>query len=723
MLLAIRPPADNERDPLYMQAVLSDLLKANAKRHSITLIYGTYQGEAQLFLELPNSLATIARGFLHAKYPGISIQRIHQSPFTPAPHHQVRSRYLRLKPDVAPLRLRRDFEDLQQRNFVDPVSGLLHAVEDTRDGTTRAVIRISLRPVTGRYRRRARRILQRSNHPFFQRNTTLRDLYADWANSPINKRLFTWPIAWLLPRQATADDDARFKIDCQLTHASIELQAWGPSTQLQSIHKRLAVMVGAFGEFVNPGRCSFVRASRRARSLLSDRDLALLWHLPTDTVHTATMARPSHRQLSPPVHLTTHLEQGSALLGRVDYHNDHRRVCIDANDRLHTLIVGKSGVGKSTLMHNLTAHDCQTDAGICVIDPHGDLINDVLSTIPSRRTNDVVLMDVADRSQPVTFNPLYCTDPLQRPLIASSLLSALKKVFGFDETNAPRLINTLRYTLLAILEKSSTTLLDVSRMLKDKRFRNHVTANLSDAEVRSFWLDEVANWTPCYENETMPAILNKLGQFTANPITRAILADPVGSLNIRQAMDRQQIVLVSLSQGLIGEDAAALLGSLLVAGIQQAAMSRADLGKETRTRFYLYVDEYLVFVNESLGSILSQARKYGLYLTAAQQFIPPDQAALMAAMFGNISTLVCFQVAFDDAQVLADQLGEPLTPTDLISLPKYHAVTRLAIRGVPTSPFSIATLPPPKADRKTALADTVRRVSRRRYGCPTPLSS
>jgi hypothetical protein len=367
-------------------------------------------------------------------------------------------------------------------------------------------------------------------------------------------------------------------------------------------------------------------------------------------------------------------------------------------------------------MHNLVTHDAFSGAGIGVIDPHSDLIEDIVSTLPRSRTNDVVLADVADRKCPVTFNPLACSDPQQRPLIASSVLSALKKVFGFDETNAPRLINTLRYTLLALLEQENTTLLDVRRVLVDKNYRKQVAGNLADEEVRSFWQDEVASWTDRYEKETMPAILNKLGQFTANPITRAILSDPKGTLDLRHVMDRGQILLVSLSQGLIGEDAATLLGSLMVAGIQQAAMSRAELEKDQRAIFNLYVDEYPVYVNESFAAILSQARKYGLRLTGAQQYLDQVDPGLMAAMFGNVSTLVSFQLSFNDAEVMANQLGEPLNPADLISLPKYHAVTRLAIDGVPSRPFILRTSPPPQRNRQMADANVIRKVSRRRYG-------
>ena len=709
-----------------MRAVLTDLLD---QCHQMRLFYATINSETQLMIDVPSALTRTTEQLLSAKFTDIQLLR-HKGPLYPEGRHEAWSCHLRLMPDIRPLIFRQQFQDHIQRNYVDPASALLQAVRDISDdhaGSTtrvRSMVQISVTPATAWQKWRAKRLLQRLSHPWWDTHATLKDIYARWANGHWHRRVLVWPVSWLIPRVKVVDRDAASKLDAQLCNASIELVSWSNPTEALLARKQLSAMAGAFAEFTEPGRCRFVASRvrkgirrRPPTSLLSDADLAQLWHVPTDTVHTPTLARPTIRQLPPPATLPTARDSaGAAKLGRVAFGNDNRVCYLPPRDRIHCLITGKSGCGKSTLMHNLVTHDAFSGAGIGVIDPHSDLIDDIVSTLPRSRTNDAVLADVADRQCPVTFNPLACSDPQQRPLIASSVLSALKKVFGFDETNAPRLINTLRYTLLALLEQENTTLLDVRRVLVDKNYRKQVAGNLADEEVRSFWQDEVASWTDRYEKETMPAILNKLGQFTANPITRAILSESNGTLDLRQVMDRGQILLVSLSQGLIGEDAATLLGSLMVAGIQQAAMSRAELDKDQREIFNLYVDEYPVYVNESFATILSQARKYGLRLTGAQQYLEQVDPALMSAMFGNVSTLVSFQLAFDDAEVMANQLGEPLNPADLISLPKYHAVTRLAIDGVPSRPFILRTLPPPKRNRTMASAETIRKVSRRRYG-------
>jgi hypothetical protein len=711
-----------------MRAILADLFASMRRNQMFRLVYATNFGEAQLMLAVPAAMVSVAEKYILAKYPDIEIERRRRLP-SASNGDLVWGQSLRLKPDIQPLLAKAKFDDHMQRNFVDPVSTLLQTVQDIPEDserattTVRSMVRITVTKATAWQHWRAKRLLQQLNNPWWGTHTTLKDIYAHYANGSWYQRMFTWPVTCLLRRVNTVADESSDKVNSSLCRASIELISWSNPADAPLARKQLSVMAGAFAEFTEHGRCKFVasrvrKGLRKApTSLLSDADLAQLWHVPTDTVHTPTLARPTIRQLPPPATLPTARDSaGAAKLGRVAFGNDNRVCYLPPRDRIHYLITGKSGCGKSTLMHNLVTHDAFSGAGIGVIDPHSDLIDDIVSTLPRSRTNDVVLADVADRQCPVTFNPLECSDPQHRPLIASSVLSTLKKVFGFDETNAPRLINTLRYTLLALLEQESTTLLDVRRVLVDKNYRKQVAGNLADEEVRSFWQDEVASWTDRYEKETMPAILNKLGQFTANPITRAILSESKGTLDLRQVMDRGQILLVSLSQGLIGEDAATLLGSLMVAGIQQAAMSRAELGKDQREVFNLYVDEYPVYVNESFATILSQARKYGLRLTGAQQYLDQVDPALMAAMFGNVSTLVSFQLAFDDAEVIANQLGEPLNPADLISLPKYHAVTRLAIDGVPSRPFILRTLPPPKRNRTMASAETIRKVSRRRYG-------
>ena len=419
--------------------------------------------------------------------------------------------------------------------------------------------------------------------------------------------------------------------------------------------------------------------------------------------------------LPPPVELKNASgKEGSLPLGRTAI-GEKRLVGISPEDRLHQLVIGKSGMGKSTLLHTQIVADIAAGRGVGLVDPHGDLVDDVLRTIPRGRTNDVVILDPTNAASP-TINPLACRHPSERALIAENNLAALSKVFGLDEQSAPRLLHILRYTLLALIGTEQGSFLSIRPMLTDKAFRKRVVDRVEDAEVRSFWRDEVGNWSERYEQEAMPAILNKIGQFTAHPDLRRMFGDPQGEIDLRQLMDNEKIVLVSLSQGKLGEQAARFAGSVFMAGFQNAAMTRADTDRRERRPFFLYADEYATFVNSSFADTLAQARKYGLYLTAAQQIVSQVDESIMDAMFGNLATLVTFQVAQKDAERLAAELAEGATPADLMRLPKYHAIVRTAVEGVPTRPFVVQTLPPPQAKRQHARPATIHRVLDRRYG-------
>ena len=543
-----------------MRGVLVDLVSSIGKRQSFSLYYASLEGETQLLMELQRSQLNAAEKYLKAKYPDVETRRLDRQ-LLPIAGDGVWSRSLRLKPDIEPLILRKSYEDQMQRNFIDPASSLLQVVQDIPNKSVSSVIRLRISPATTWQRWRAKWILQRTSHPWWSTRTALRDQYAHFANGRLWPRLLTWPIAFMFRRVAATPSDTLDKLNSTLSKTSIDLFAWGPADESSLARKQLDVMAGAFREFTHAGKTDFVPTKVRSgirtgpTSLLSVEDLASIWHLPTTTVHTPTLARPVIRQLPPPVNLPTAEQgRGAARVGRIAFEQDQRICYLPKSDRLHCLITGKSGCGKSTLVHNLVTHDANSGEGLSVIDPHSDLVSDIIETLPKSRTNDVVLMDVADRSNPVTINPLACSDPLRRPLIASSLLTALKKVFGFDETSAPRLINTLRYTLLALLEQPNATMLDIERMLVNKNYRKHVSGRIEDEKVRSFWNDEVPSWSERYYNEAIPAITNKIGQYTANPITRAVLSDPKGSIDLRQIIDQQKILLVCLSQGLIGED-------------------------------------------------------------------------------------------------------------------------------------------------------------------------
>lgn len=389
---------------------------------------------------------------------------------------------------------------------------------------------------------------------------------------------------------------------------------------------------------------------------------------------------------------------------------------IKAKDRTrHMYVIGKTGMGKSTLLENMAVQDIKNGEGMAFMDPHGKTADLFLDYIPEERINDVVYFAPFDTDYPISFNIMEDVGYDKRHLVVSGLMSAFKKIW-VDAWSA-RMEYILSNVLLALLEYPGSTLLGINRMLTDKAYRKKVVDNIKDPSVRSFWVDEFAKYTDRYTQEATPAIQNKVGQFTANPLIRNIVGQPTSSFDIRKMMDEQKILIINLSKGLVGEGNANLLGSMLITKIYLAAMSRADAPAEVMKRlpnFYLSVDEFQSFANESFADILSEARKYHLNLTMAHQYIEQMSEEVRAAVFGNIGTMVTFRVGAYDAEVLEKEFAPVFTAEDLVNLGFAQIYLKLMIDGVSSHPFSATTLPPiEKAARSSR--DAVIAASRRNY--------
>jgi len=325
----------------------------------------------------------------------------------------------------------------------------------------------------------------------------------------------------------------------------------------------------------------------------------------------------------------------------------------------------------------------------------------------------VILFDPGDTSHPVSFNVLRCDDPTQRPLIASGIVSAFKKLYG--ESWGPRLEHILRNALLALLEIPGSSLLTVLRLLSEEKFRQAVIPQLTDPVVRNFWEHEFVGMPPRLQAEAIAPIQNKVGHFASSPLIRNIIGQSRSTVDLRRIMDEGKVLIVNLSKGRMGEDASTLLGSLLVSSIQLAAMSRSNVAEADRRDWYLYVDEFQNFATDSFATILSEARKYRLNLTVANQYLAQMDQATLDAVFGNVGTMLAFQVGARDAEILAEQLGGDLEPADLMRLPRYNAYVRLLINGHPSRPFSMRTLSPQSTKLDERRADIIRRYARQRY--------
>ena len=382
------------------------------------------------------------------------------------------------------------------------------------------------------------------------------------------------------------------------------------------------------------------------------------------------------------------------VLGQTNYRNVRRKFGIKPEDRRrHTYIVGKTGMGKSTLMLNCIVQDIRNGNGVAVLDPHGDLVERVLDHIPPRRVNETIYFNPADVEYPMAFNPLYHADRSQKHLVASGLVQVFKKIWA--DSWGPRLEYVLRNAVLALLDTTGNSLLAITRMLVDDRFRSGVVAGIKDPVVRHFLVREFEEYPKVFRTETISPIQNKVGQFLSNPLVRNIVGQTRTKFDLSQVLDRGGILLLNLSKGRIGEDNSSLLGSLMVTQLYLAALRRSNVSEENRRDFYVYIDELQSFVTEDFPTILSEARKYRLNIAGmANQFISQLSQNFTSAILGNVGTLISFATGSEDAEILSREFDPVFNTVHLQSLPKYNVYLKLSINGSTSDPFSAETFSP-----------------------------
>lgn len=392
---------------------------------------------------------------------------------------------------------------------------------------------------------------------------------------------------------------------------------------------------------------------------------------------------------------------------------------IKAKDRLrHMYVIGKTGMGKSTLLENLAIQDIQNGEGLAFIDPHGGTAEKLLDYVPEHRIKDVLYFAPFDMEHPIAFNVMEDVAPDKRHLVVNGLMATFEKIWA-DAWSA-RMAYILQYAIIGLLEYPDSSLLGINKMLSDKEYRKKVVENITDASAKSFWVDEFGKYTERFAAEATPAIQNKVGQFTSNALVRNIVGQSKSSFDIRDMMDNKKILIINLSKGQVGELNARLLGSMLITKIYLAAMSRADKNEAELNKlpnFYLYVDEFQSFANKSFADILSEARKYKLNLTVAHQYIEQMEEEVRDAVFGNVGTMVTFRVGAFDAEVLEKEFAPVFTAEDLVNLGFAQIYLKLMIDGVSSQPFSAVTMGPikrPDISFKQQVIDS----SRKTFGRP-----
>jgi hypothetical protein len=723
-LLSILVPKLNDKTPLSAEMMFASLHGLLSKtpglqEHLSFEIVATNDG-IRFYVYLPTYFRTFVEGQIYAQYPTAQISEV---PLDYAHHFSSNTAIVTAaevtltKEYFYPIKTFVDFQ-------VDPLAAITGSVERLNQGE-QVWMQILLRPLDD--------IWQQAGYEYVEKVRAGKSLapqenFISSVFKNIVNELVTMPL-WILstavgssteekktdgPPKLSSGQELELKsIENKMTKLGFEtaLRIVSISQTEQGSQQALASIMASLKQFsmthLNSFRPSPVE--RRAEEIFHDyqgrifpgddenyfvlnsEELASIYHLPNLSVETPTIAWSKAKQAEPPLDLPQDVE---TVFAKTAFRNREVKFGINREDRRrHMYIIGKTGTGKSTLMENMVMKDILAGEGVAVMDPHGDTIDKLLDNIPEERIKDVVLFDPSDAANPVSLNMLELLDPSQKNLTASAMVDVFKRTF---DSWGPRLEYLLRNCFLTLAETPNSTLLGVNRLLLDKDYRKFVVSGLEDEQLRSFWTKEYANMASNDRliTEAVSPIQNKVGQFLQTSTIRNIMGQSKSTIRIDQIMNEGKILLVNLSKGKIGNDNSALLGSMIIARLKSAAMTRVNMPEEQRRDFYVYADEFQNFATDSFAEILSEARKYRLNLIITHQYIDQLPEAVRQAVFGNVGTTISFTVGPNDASVLSSQFSPVFTAEDLVGLEKHHIYLKLMIDGMESRPFSAATLPP-----------------------------
>jgi hypothetical protein len=744
VLLVLEIPKANDKSELAAEQLFASLhgilrdrdeLRHNAGiQEHLSFEIASVNGQIRFYVWVPKSLQSFVEGQIYSQYPSVQIHAADEDYVAHERRHSVvyTSELTLSGSEFLPIKTFQSFE-------VDPLAGITGTLAKLESTGEELWVQILVRPIADDWHKSSDKWVKsvKTGNPFaFLSGEGLNFKWVGGLIAALSKPPEQGIGGGSGPKELSERDKTRIseaekkatKLGYQV---KIRMAYLGESTTNAKL--RMQAIVGTFKQFNSTNLNGFHMTTTSFRKedlakykarLFADRgfilnieELASVFHLPHTNVETPNIVWASSKTAEPPAKLpiitgNDAIDENISAFGLTNFRGINHQFGMLRYDRSrHVYIIGQTGAGKSGTLELFALSDIFHGQGYAIIDPHGDFAVDNMRFIPGSRMEEVVYFNPADTAYPLGFNPLEVTDPAHKTNISSEVIGVLKRMFG--ESWGPRLEYILRYTILALLDRPTTTMLDITRMLTDKKFRKETLGYCTDTVVLQFWNIEFASWTDKFQAEAIAPVLNKVGAFTANPVIRNIIGQPKSTFNIREIMDEGRILIVNLSKGLIGEDNASILGSFLVTKIQLAAMSRSDIPDiKDRRPFYLYVDEFQNFATDSFATILSEARKYGLNLTVANQYISQMNETVRDAVFGNVGTMISFRVSADDAPILAKQFEPQFEPNDLLQMHNRHFIINMVISGEKAPAFSATTLtlPPPQIDNTGRIIENTRRL-------------
>lgn len=691
-------------------------------------------GLVSFYIAAPAKYVAYLKQEIHARHPHAQIEETDDyNIFTP--NGQVAAAYLKLAKDsLYPLKNFKRFE-------VDPLEVLTGALAKVPDGSA-AAIQYVVRPAEGGWRRRAAGVaveMQKgksikeaisahaAKHSFFAMFKTVSGTKKKEGESQPETRTLS-----------AGEQEAQKLIQEKASEAGLEINirviATANTKEQADIYLNDIVQgfnqyhYYEFGNTINstaPKNSGSIARNFIYRSfdpsstaILSASEMASVFHFPLPTSETPNIRWLTSRKAVPPANLPNE----GTIMGKVLYRGVETMVRVKRADRRrHVYIVGRSGVGKSELMKNMAKQDIENGEGVCIIDPHGDFVEDILGIIPKHRVDDVIVFDPSDTDRPVGLNMLEAVTEHEMDFATQEMIAIFYKLVTDPSMIGPMFEHYMRNAMLTLMsdQEHPGTIVEIPRILTDKPYQDLKLKTVTDPIIRAFWEKELPQTSSSTKGEMLPYLVSKIGRFIENSMMRNIIGQEKSGFDLREVMDGKKILLANLAKGKIGEMNSNLLGLILVSKIQMAAMRRADEpDQEKRQDFYLYIDEFQNFITDSIATILSEARKYRLDLVMAHQYlgqlVQGSDTKVRDAVLGNAGTMAVFRIGVEDAEVLAKEFAPTFNEYDLINTEKYTAYVKLLVDNAGTRPFNMNAPSPFESNRE--LAAMIKELSRLKYG-------